>query len=100
MELRKQGKIPEREKYEGAPTRGIIVPGVPFGVAKYDQGERFDLRLPYVDDGRWEETCRGWVQGSVRAFIEMGRRDRGQTHACGVAYVRNRLCGSRCQPWR
>jgi len=28
--------------------RGIIIPQAPFGMAKYDQGERFDLRMPYV----------------------------------------------------
>lgn len=50
MELRKQGKIKERETYEqyGDTNRGIIIPQVPFGDAKYDNGERFDLRLPYV----------------------------------------------------
>lgn len=50
MELRKQGKIKDREKYEGydETNRGIVIPQVPIGNAKYDQGERFDLRLPYV----------------------------------------------------
>lgn len=50
MELRKQGKIKERETYEqyGDTNRGIVIPQVPFGNAKYDNGERFDLRLPYV----------------------------------------------------
>jgi hypothetical protein len=39
-------------------TSGIIVPLLPFGMRKYDEGERFDLRSPYADDG-WvdpEET--------------------------------------------
>ena len=35
-----------------------MVPLLPFGIKKYDDGERFDLRSPYADDG-WvdpEET--------------------------------------------
>jgi hypothetical protein len=27
------------------------VPLLPFGLRKYDEGERFDLRSPYADDG-------------------------------------------------
>ncbi|KAL4427627.1 hypothetical protein ABPG75_001716 [Micractinium tetrahymenae] len=30
---------------------GIIVPLAPFGNPDYDQTERFDLRLPFVDQG-------------------------------------------------
>lgn len=43
MELRKQGKIKDREKYEqyGETNRGIVIPQAPFGMAKYDQGERY-----------------------------------------------------------
>lgn len=37
--------------------RGIIIPQVPFGNAKYDNGERFDLRLPYVDEGYVDESA-------------------------------------------
>jgi hypothetical protein len=42
-----------REKYEQyeETNRGIVIPQVPFGNAKFDNGERFDLRLPYVDEG-------------------------------------------------
>lgn len=34
-----------------AVTTGLIVPLLPFGMPKYDAGERFDLRSPYSDDG-------------------------------------------------
>lgn len=37
---------------------GLVVPLLPFGMPKFDAGERFDLRSPYADDG-WvdpEET--------------------------------------------
>lgn len=30
---------------------GIVVPLLPFGIKKYDDGERFDLRSPYSDGG-------------------------------------------------
>ncbi|KXZ47774.1 hypothetical protein GPECTOR_33g656 [Gonium pectorale] len=30
---------------------GIVVPLLPFGIKKYDEGERFDLRSPYSDAG-------------------------------------------------
>lgn len=30
---------------------------VPFGNTKYDEGERFDLRLPYVDEGYVDESA-------------------------------------------
>ncbi|PRW45733.1 hypothetical protein C2E21_5879 [Chlorella sorokiniana] len=37
------------------PKFGIIVPLAPFGIADYDGGERFDLRLPFVDQGDPDE---------------------------------------------
>ncbi|GAX84385.1 hypothetical protein CEUSTIGMA_g11807.t1 [Chlamydomonas eustigma] len=39
-------------------TSGIVIPLLPFGKKEYDEGERFDLRSPYADEG-WvdpEET--------------------------------------------
>lgn len=34
-----------------AANSGLVVPLLPFGMPKYDAGERFDLRSPYADDG-------------------------------------------------
>jgi hypothetical protein len=45
-----------RDAEEG--TSGIVIPLLPFGKKEYDEGERFDLRSPYADEG-WvdpEET--------------------------------------------
>lgn len=45
-------------KEDETATSGLVVPLLPFGMPKYDAGERFDLRSPYADDG-WvdpEET--------------------------------------------
>ena len=36
---------------EPEPKFGIIIPIIPVGLPEYDGGERFDLRLPYVDNG-------------------------------------------------
>merc|ERR1712186_7080 len=33
------------------PDKSIPIPLISFGMPKYDNGERFDLRLPYVDNG-------------------------------------------------
>jgi hypothetical protein len=34
-----------------AANSGLVVPLLPFGMPKFDAGERFDLRSPYADDG-------------------------------------------------
>lgn len=39
------------------PTSGIIIPILPIGIPEYDGGERFDLRLPYVDSGWVDEDA-------------------------------------------
>lgn len=45
-------KKPYNEEEEG----GIIIPIAPFGIPKFDNGERFDLKLPYVDEGWVDES--------------------------------------------
>eukprot|EP00899_Mesostigma_viride_P009963 jgi/Mesvir1/18969/Mv18936-RA.1 len=47
-----------------APNFGIIVPMAPFGIPEYDNGERFDLALPHVDEGYVDEDADvpGYVQ--------------------------------------
>lgn len=30
---------------------GILIPLAPFGIPKFDNGERFDLKAPYTDEG-------------------------------------------------
>lgn len=39
------------------PKFGIIIPIIPVGIPEYDGGERFDLRLPYVDNGWVDEEA-------------------------------------------
>lgn len=54
-----RGEMPETlknwrnyaNKEDETATSGLVVPLLPFGMPKYDAGERFDLRSPYSDDG-------------------------------------------------
>ncbi|PSC68565.1 hypothetical protein C2E20_7777 [Micractinium conductrix] len=46
-----KSKKEQEEKDNPVPKFGIIVPLAPFGNPDYDQTERFDLRLPFVDFG-------------------------------------------------
>eukprot|EP00892_Ulva_mutabilis_P008939 jgi/Ulvmu1/6417/UM003_0046.1 len=36
---------------------GIIIPLAPFGIPKFDNGERFDLKAPYTDQGWVDEEA-------------------------------------------
>jgi hypothetical protein len=40
-----------KNKEDEQANSGLIVPLLPFGMPKFDAGERFDLRSPYADDG-------------------------------------------------
>lgn len=40
-----------KTKVDSEARSGIVVPLLPFGRREYDEGERFDLRSPYADDG-------------------------------------------------
>ena len=42
-----------REQYGDDSNSGIVVPLAPFGIPKYDQGERFDLQ---AREQRWWDT--------------------------------------------
>ena len=68
-------KFKERQAMEEPePTSGfrIIVPITPFGMPEYDGGERFDLRLPYVDNGWVDEDADPVKQ--FRRFIGLDKK--------------------------
>ncbi|KAI3424946.1 hypothetical protein D9Q98_008328 [Chlorella vulgaris] len=46
-----KAKKEQEEKDNPVPKFGIIIPLAPFGMPDYDETERFDLRLPFVDKG-------------------------------------------------
>ena len=45
------GYEPEPTKADSKLGINVIIPGNPMGIPKYDNGERFDLRLPYAERG-------------------------------------------------
>jgi hypothetical protein len=65
-EAKKDGKI-NPLGYEAAPGEKprLILPGNPIGMPKMDNGERFDLRLPYAE--------RGYVDESADVMGKMGK---------------------------
>ncbi|GIL80046.1 hypothetical protein Vretimale_12873 [Volvox reticuliferus] len=46
-----RGWKPYDKEIDEKANSGIVVPLLPFGIKKYDEGERFDLRSPYSDAG-------------------------------------------------
>jgi hypothetical protein len=54
------------------PKFGIIIPIIPLGMPEYDGGERFDLRLPYVDNGWVDEDADPMKQ--FRRFIGLDKK--------------------------
>ncbi|EIE22655.1 hypothetical protein COCSUDRAFT_63797 [Coccomyxa subellipsoidea C-169] len=50
----------------------IIIPLAPFGIPEYDQGERFDLKAKYCDNGWVDEEAEFGKQ--VKRFFGMGKK--------------------------
>lgn len=81
-----RGEKPPPEKYkpygeedEGM-KGGIIIPLAPFGIPKFDNGERFDLKAPYTDEG--------WVDEDADPFkwakqLFGGRKGKGEGGGAG-----------------
>lgn len=61
-----------REAEGPEPKFGIIIPIIPVGLPEYDGGERFDLRLPYVDNGWVDEDADFGKQ--IARFFGMGKK--------------------------
>jgi hypothetical protein len=79
-----------------AANSGLVVPLLPFGMPKYDAGERFDLRSPYADDG-WvvsEHEAEGLVYPCARWIHALGRR---MAPVCMVVLLCFWLVASQCQ---
>lgn len=54
-----------------------IIPLIPIGLPEYDGGERFDLRLPYVDNGWVDEDADFGKQ--VSKFFGFGKKKNEDT---------------------
>lgn len=70
---RDSGKI-KSIGYEPEPSRNasrlgfnVIIPINPMGIPKYDNGERFDLRLPYAERG-YEDESADFMGNVMRGF--------------------------------
>lgn len=69
-ELLAKGIRPEKKEtkkrgdgyYDGKedPKGGIIIPLAPFGRPEFDNGERFDLKAPYTDEGWVDPDADPW----------------------------------------
>ena len=69
--LREEGKIKEIG-YEDVPTGGIPMPMPSFGIPRFDNGERFDLRLPHVEHGYTDDNAD--VMGKLMRFFGFGKK--------------------------
>ncbi len=56
---------------------GIIIPIIPVGIPEYDGGERFDLRLPYVDSGWVDEDDDYDIGQKFLRVLGLGRKKEG-----------------------
>lgn len=65
----------QKEAAGGDPKWGIIIPVAPFGMPEYDGGERFDLRLPHVDNG-WVDEDAAFGKTMARIFRWQKKEDK------------------------
>mmetsp|Transcript_2755 Transcript_2755/g.5027 ORF Transcript_2755/g.5027 Transcript_2755/m.5027 type:complete len:174 (+) Transcript_2755:58-579(+) len=54
--------------YEESEEGGIPIPMASFGIPKFDNGERFDLRLPYAEQGYVSEDAD--IVGKIRNWFK------------------------------
>ncbi|KAA6420469.1 MAG: hypothetical protein FRX49_09630 [Trebouxia sp. A1-2] len=76
-EVRKYQTNPayKKQKKDEVPKWGIIIPIAPFGMPEYDGGERFDLRLPHVDNG-WVDEDASFGKTMARIFRWQKKEDK------------------------
>lgn len=76
---------------------GIVVPLLPFGIKKYDDGERFDLRSPYSGAAHLLFSATG-ARPQVPRTLQLQRTDR--THSAISISGRQRCCALPGTLWR
>lgn len=75
-EVKKIGYEPEPSKSDSLFGVNIIVPINPIGIPKYDQGERFDLRLPYAEVSILNLSAYSiFISNDFHAFLQRGYED-------------------------
>mmetsp|Transcript_39263 Transcript_39263/g.51767 ORF Transcript_39263/g.51767 Transcript_39263/m.51767 type:complete len:228 (-) Transcript_39263:277-960(-) len=70
---RKAGIIKDFE-YDESPEGSLPLPASPIQVPRFDNGERFDLRLPYVDRGYEDPDAD--VMGKLASFFGGGKKEK------------------------
>lgn len=65
----------QKEAAGPEPKWGIIIPIAPFGLPEYDEGERFDLRLPHVDKS-WVDEEAAFGKTMARIFGFQKKKDK------------------------
>lgn len=95
---------PYGDKDEGM-QGGIIIPLAPFGIPKFDNGERFDLKALYTDEGWVDEGADPlrWVKGLFGGKKEEKGGEEGRRASKGqpaeVRTVREEAPKKRRWPW-
>lgn len=76
-ELKRKGLIDEAGYGEDEQTGGIIIPMASFGIPKYDNGGRFDLKLPHVEIGYTDEDAdvMGKAKKALGKFFGFGKTE-------------------------
>ncbi len=81
-ELKRKGLIDEAG-YGEEESGGIVIPMASFGIPKYDNGGRFDLKLPHVEIGYTDEDAdvMGKAKRAFGKFFGFGKEDKTESKA-------------------
>ncbi len=76
------------KKEDESALSGIVVPLLPFGMPRYDAGERFDLRSPYADDGWVDPEETGVLWQAWFSVFHMSSSHGGGVWVCEIGWGR------------
>lgn len=72
LKIKEKGLVAPPTRYDDEPDDlSIPIPLNPIGMSEYDEGARFDLRLPYVDKGYVDEDAT--ISGAFRKLFGGGK---------------------------
>merc|ERR1719284_2339759 len=77
LKIKEKGLVAPPTRYEEEPDNpSLPIPLNPIGMSEYDEGARFDLRLPYVDKGYVDEDAT--ISGAFRKLFGGGKTTKRQ----------------------
>uniref|UniRef100_A0A7S4DLK5 Uncharacterized protein n=1 Tax=Lotharella globosa TaxID=91324 RepID=A0A7S4DLK5_9EUKA len=85
-----------KDEYSDEPGYSLPIPLPSFGLPKFDNGERFDLRLPYVDQGYVAEDS----DDAVGRFLGIFGIKRGEQAEEPVQQQKQQQKGNKASPRR